>query len=140
MPRLTVQFVRASLIYFALGFTLGAILLSNKGLAFYPPTWRLLPIHIEILMMGWFVQLAAGVAFWILPRLSGSAPRGNERLVWLSFWLVNLGIGLVILEAIISVPALLISGRLVELIGVLAFVAGSWKRVKGFKGKLTVGT
>lgn len=132
MPRLSMVFVRLSLIYLAFGFTLGAILLSNKALAFYPPTWRLLPIHIEVLMMGWFIQLAAGVAFWILPRLSGPAPRGNEKLVLISFWLVNLGIWLVIGEAIFSIPPLLLSGRLVELAGVLAFMAGSWKRVKGF--------
>lgn len=132
MPRLSMLFVRLSLIYLVLGFTLGAVLLINKALAFYPLTWSLLPIHIEVLMMGWFVQLAAGVAFWILPRISGPAPRGNEQLVWLSFWLVNLGIGLVIGEAIFSIPPLLLSGRLLELAGVLAFVAGSWNRVKGF--------
>jgi heme/copper-type cytochrome/quinol oxidase subunit 1 len=132
MPRLSSWFVRASLIYLALGFTLGALLLANKGLEFYPLIWKLLPIHIELLMMGWFVQLAVGVAFWILPRLSGPTPRGNERLVRLAFWLINIGIGMVILEAVTSLPGLLLLGRLAEFGGVIAFVVGSWKRVKTF--------
>src|SRR5512139_2102668 len=98
MPRLSAWFVRASLIFLAAGFTLGALMQVNQAWSFYPPIWKLLPVHIEILLMGWLLQLAAGVAFWILPRWSASPnPRGNENLVWLAFWLVNLGIGLVIL-------------------------------------------
>ncbi len=132
MPRLSSWFVRASLVYLAFGYTFGAILLANKALAFYPTAWRLLPIHIEMLLMGWFIQLAVGVAFWILPRLTGPAPRGNQTLVWLAFWLINVGIGLVALGAIVLVPSLPLLGRLAELGGVLAFVIGSWKRVKAF--------
>ena len=132
MPRLSSLFARVSLIYLVLGFTLGALLLANKGLAFLPSIWKVLPIHIEVLLMGWFVQLAIGVAYWILPRIPGESPRGNVKLVWTSFWLLNLGIGLVILEAIINLPGLELAGRLVELAGVLAFVSVSWKRVKAF--------
>jgi cbb3-type cytochrome oxidase subunit 1 len=132
MPRLSSLFARISLIYLAAGFTLGALLLANKGLVFLPSIWKLLPIHIEVLLMGWFVQLAIGVAYWILPRIPGESPRGSVKLVWASFWLLNLGIGLVILEAIFSLPELVLAGRLVELAGVLAFVGASWKRVKAF--------
>jgi cbb3-type cytochrome oxidase subunit 1 len=132
MPSLSTKFVRASLVYLAIGFSLGALLLANKALAFYPPTWKLLPIHMEVLMMGWFVQLAAGVAFWILPRLSGPDPRGNLHFIGWAFWLVNLGIGLVILETFADLPALLLAGRLAELAGVLAFIAAAWKRVRAF--------
>jgi hypothetical protein len=67
-----------------------------------------------------------------LPRLSGALPRDNERLVWLAFWLINLGIGLVILEGITTLPWLLLLGRLTEFWGVPVFVVGSWKRVKTF--------
>ncbi len=132
MPHLSIRLIRVSLIYLALGFTLGAALLTNKALVLYPPTWRMLPIHIELLMIGWFVQLAMGVAYWILPRLPGPAPRGPQSLVWLAIWLVNAGIGLVIIEALISVKELLLIGRLTELAGALAFVAAIWPRVKAF--------
>ncbi len=132
MPRLSSWYLRASLLYLGVGFTLGALLLANKGLGFYPPTWSLLPVHMEFLLMGWFVQLAIGMAFWILPRISGPQPRGNERLAWFAFWLINAGIFLIILQAITSTAWLLFAGRALELGGVVIFVAGSWKRVKPF--------
>jgi heme/copper-type cytochrome/quinol oxidase subunit 1 len=132
MPRLSGWFVRSSLIYLAVGFTLGAILLINKGLLINSSIWNLLPVHSEILLMGWFVQLAVGVAFWILPRVSGSQPRGNTVLVQMAFWLINLGIALVILALITTHQVLLFTGRLTELGGVLAFVATAWKRIKVF--------
>lgn len=132
MPRISTWFVRTALLYLALGFSIGAVLLANKAFYIYPTAWRLLPIHIETLLIGWLVQLAMGVAFWILPRLSGSSPRGNQQLVWLSFALINLGMGVIIIEAIIFAPLLLLTGRLVEVGGVIIFVAGSWKRVKDF--------
>ncbi len=132
MPALSVRFIRAALIYLALGFTLGAVLLSNEALAFYPPVQKLLPSHMEMLLMGWFIQLALGVAYWILPRLPGARPRGNENMVWLAFWLINSGIVLVILASFTSITWLLPIGRLAELAGVVAFVAGVWGRVKSF--------
>jgi len=135
MPRLSAWFVRTSLIYLAIGFTLGAFLLANKGLRLYPQAWTLLPAHIEMLLMGWFVQLAIGVAFWILPRLSGAQPRGNERLTRFAFWLINIGIGMVVIDAFVSAPGLLLAARLVELVGVLVFILVAWKRVKSFSSK-----
>ncbi len=132
MPRLSVWFLRASLIYLAAGFTLGALMLANKGLGFYPALWSVLPIHMETLLAGWFLQLAIGMAFWILPRYRQGPPRGNEKLVWFSFGLLNLGIGLVIAGSIISASGLIFLGRIAELSGVLACVIGLWGRVKPF--------
>jgi heme/copper-type cytochrome/quinol oxidase subunit 1 len=134
MPQLSRNFVRLSLAYLATGFTLGALLLINKGIQISPLTWRLLPIHAEVLLMGWFIQLALGVSYWILPRLAGDEPRGSVRLAWSAFWLINLGITLVILGSLIASPSLSLAGRLAELLGVVAFVACSWRRVKPFAG------
>jgi heme/copper-type cytochrome/quinol oxidase subunit 1 len=134
MPLLTRNFVRFSLAYLAAGFTFGALLLINKGFHISPLTWKLLPIHAEVLLMGWFVQLALGVAYWILPRLAGDEPRGSESLAWSAFWLINLGIMLAILGSLLTSPALTLAGRLAELAGVVLFVACSWRRVKPFAG------
>ncbi len=135
MPALSARFIRAALIYLALGFTLGAVLLANEAFAFYPPAWKLLPVHEEMLLIGWFVQLALGVAFWILPRFSGPRPRGNQSLVWLAFWLINGGIVLVILETITAIAVLMLIGRLAEITGVVAFGITQWGRVKSFAGQ-----
>jgi heme/copper-type cytochrome/quinol oxidase subunit 1 len=128
MPRLSVWFVRASLIYLLLGFTFGALILAQKGISYYPPVWNLFPIHTEFLLIGWFVQLAMGVAFWILPRFSSGPPRGNVKLIWISFMLLNLGILCGVLRLWIP-PAALI-GRAAEAAAGIVFAIGLWRRVK----------
>lgn len=92
MPRLSVIFVRASLIYLLLGFSIGGLMLANKGILISPAIWALLPLHIEFALMGWMIQLAMGVMFWILPQFQKGPPRGDERLVGLALILVNVGI------------------------------------------------
>jgi heme/copper-type cytochrome/quinol oxidase subunit 1 len=134
MPLLSRNFVRLSLIYLAVGFTLGALLLVNKGLHINPLIWNLLPLHAELQLMGWFVQLVVGVAYWILSRLSGEHPRGNPSLAWSSFWLINLGITLAILGSLAGYSPSVLVGRLLEFVGVLAIVTCSWKQVKTFAG------
>ncbi len=128
MPRLSVWFVRASLIYFLLGFTFGALILAQKGISYSPSVWILFPIHMEFLLIGWFAQLAMGVAFWILPRFSSGPPRGNVSLVWISFVLINLGI----LSSVLSLwfSAALLIGRAAEASAGILFAIGLWRRVK----------
>ena len=128
MPRLSVWFVRASLIYFLAGITLGALMLAEKGIAFDPSIILALPIHIEFLLAGWLIQLALGVAFWILPRFGTGAPRGNEKQVWAAFSLINVGILLAACQ--LWLPPALMVGRLAEVVGIGLFLAGSWRRVK----------
>lgn len=130
MPRQSVWFVKASLIYLALGFTFGGLMLANKGVLISPFLFTLLPAHMEFLLMGWLVQLAMGVVFWIAPRFSGAKPRGNVYLVILAFWLLNLGIGLVSLRSYVQIDWLMLVGRLMEVTAVTGFGIGTWKRIK----------
>lgn len=130
MPRLSVFFIRAALIYLLLAFTIGGWLLVNKGMMFSPWIWRWLPAHMEFALMGWMVQLAMGVAFWILPRFARRAARGPSWLLWLSFVLYNAGVLLFVGGSLLTPAWLLWAGRASELAGILAFVAGSWRRVK----------
>lgn len=129
MPRLSVWLVRFSLIHLVLGFTLGGLILANKGFPFAPWLWSLLPAHIEFLLLGWMAQLAMGVAFWILPRFGAGAPRGNVPLVWGAFILLNLGVWLVAFQPFLTAP-LSLMGRVLETLSVLLFALASWKRVK----------
>lgn len=130
MPRLSVWFVRASLIYLLLGFVVGTLLLAQKGIPYYPPIWNLFPIHMEFLLVGWFAQLAMGVAFWILPRFLSGPPRGNVNLIWVSFGLLNLGILLSALQ--LWLPAALLMGRAAEAGAGVIFAFGLWRRVKPY--------
>ena len=99
MPRLSVWAIRFSLIYLLIGFSLGALILANKGVPFAPWAWNLLPGHIDILLFGFVIQLAIGMAYWILPRFSGGL-RGSAAAFWLCLGLLNLGIWAAALEFI----------------------------------------
>lgn len=130
MPRLSVYFVRASLVYMLPAFTFGGLLLANKGVMISPVIWALLPVHIEFAFMGWMAQFALGIGFWILPRYGSGAPRGDERWSWLCFALVNAGIILIVANSIAGVQALGFGARGLELLGFAAFAIGNWGRVK----------
>ena len=129
MPRLSVWLIRMALLYLLAGFTLGARLLVHKGIPFEPQIWRWRPAHVELLLVGWMLQLAMGVAYWILPRFRQQ--RGNTRAAWAAFWLLNAGVLLVV--AAVPLPAftwLAVLGRLLQAGAAVAFVVNAWPRVK----------
>jgi heme/copper-type cytochrome/quinol oxidase subunit 1 len=131
VPRLSCWFIRASLVYLATGLTLGALLLIHKGIPLHAALWRVLPAHMEFLLLGWTLQLAMGMAFWMLPRFQGERTRGNEALAWWAFGLLNSGACLVGLSWMLEGPAWVpLLGRLLETAAALAFVAHAWPRVK----------
>jgi cbb3-type cytochrome oxidase subunit 1 len=132
MPRLSVWFIRLSLVYLTLGFTFGGLLLLNKGLPLSPLTWRLLPAHIEFVLFGWTVQLVMGMAFWILPRFAAPPVRGNEKLAWTALFLINIGIWLLAVSVLVAYgPWMTLFGRLAQAVGVIAFAIHAWPRIKG---------
>src|SRR5574340_1481920 len=128
MPRPSVWFVRASMVYLVIGFLFGGLILAQKGIPYFAGVWALFPIHIEFLLAGWLMQLGMGVAYWILPRFGRGATRGPEAPVRAAFFLLNAGILLTIAQA--WVPEALIAGRACELAGTAVFLAVSWRRVK----------
>lgn len=129
MPLLSQLFIRASLLYLAAGFTLGAIMLIHKGIPLHEDVWRLLPIHAEFLLVGWIIQLTLGVAFRILPRFWQPPARGDERGAWLAFFLLNGGIWLVVAGALLTWPAATLLGRLAEVGAAVAFAVHIWPRI-----------
>jgi hypothetical protein len=131
MPRLSVWFIRCALVYLLLGFTLGGLLLANKGIPLVPWIWGLLPAHIEFVLVGWTLQLVLGVAYWILPRFSRGSRRGNQPLAWAAFWLLNSGIaGSVLALLFPSYSWPVFAARLAETAAILAFAVHAWPRVK----------
>jgi hypothetical protein len=131
MPRLSVWAIRLSLVYLALGFTFGGLILANKGIPFDPALWSLLPAHIEFLLFGWTSQLVLGVAFWILPRFSSGSRRGNEHLAWLALVLLNLGVWLAVIGSVPGLDGVLpLLARMAQAGAALAFALHAWPRVK----------
>jgi hypothetical protein len=130
MPRLSVWFVRCSLLYLLLGLTLGSLLLVNKGASLTPWIWTLLPAHMEFLLLGWMAQLAMGVAFWILPRFGSGQPRGRVPVIYSAFVLLNSGIWMVALQPYSGSDLLTFGGRALEALSGVLFLFGSWHRIK----------
>jgi hypothetical protein len=132
VPPLTVWCVRIALGYLGIGFTLGALMLGARGLALSPTLIHLRPLHMELLLVGWMVQLALAIGYWILPRRAGVG-RGHERLAWGALLLLNVGVLSVGLGSALAAPAfVLIAGRAAELLAALGFAAHAWPRVRGY--------
>jgi cbb3-type cytochrome oxidase subunit 1 len=131
MTRLSVWTVRAALLYLGAGFFLGALMLTQKGLPIDPALLRLLPLHIEIVLLGWTLQLAMGIAFWILPRFSHEPRYGNQTFGWLAFVLLNVGVLCAGLGQSLGVdPSVALLGRLAEACAVIFFLGHAWPRVR----------
>jgi hypothetical protein len=131
LPKFSVWALRLALLYLALGFTLGGLILFHKGIPLTPALWSLLPLHIEALVFGWLVHLIGGVAFWILPRFAKPPKRGNEKLAWTALLLLNGGIWLSGLGPYFVVKEILIlAGRVSELLAAVAFALHAWPRIK----------
>lgn len=131
MPRLSRWAIRIALMYLGVGFTLGALILTNKGIGIWPAAWRWLPAHIEFLLMGWTLQLVIGMGFWILPRFDQGRSRGNEPLAWLALVLLNTGILAAALGPPLGGPSWLpLFGRTLEAVAGLSFTGHAWGRIK----------
>lgn len=136
MPRFSRIAVGASLFYLLVGFTIGAVMLASKGYALYPRIFVYLPLHIEYLMFGWFLNLIFGVAYWMFPRFTPSRstmdrPRGFVRAAWGSLVLLNLGLAIYTAAQFVGpTNPVRFAGRLVELAAVVSFMINLWPRVK----------
>ena len=133
MPPLSVWMVRAALLHLGMGFTFGALMLFDKAVSFYPEVWRLWSIHVEVTLIGWIVQLAMGVAFWIMPRFARLPNKYGRRteFAWAAFILLNAGV--IAVSAGMWWPrldTLTLVGRAAELASVALFVAHLWPRIK----------
>lgn len=124
--------VRLSLLHLGTGATMGTLLLLAKAGFADPGAWRLLGGHREVLLVGWLVQLAGGVAWWILPRRGGS--RGPAALPAAACALLNAGVVCVALAGAVGPPALAAAGRGAELAAVALLAGALWPRVRTTRG------
>ena len=89
---------KTSLIYLLVGFVLGGVLMIGEAAgASWVSAWGV--VHAHILFVGWFVQFAVGIGYWLLPRRkSPEKPYGyNVAVAYTAYGLINAGMGLRIL-------------------------------------------
>ncbi|MCL4864690.1 MAG: hypothetical protein KJZ47_02275 [Gemmatimonadales bacterium] len=93
------------------------------------------PTLLHLLVVGWLTQLIFGVAFWMFPRHTRETPRGNERLMWIAWGGLNLGLVLRLVgepRALLGGDAgvLLTASALLQLVAAGCFIRVIWPRVK----------
>jgi hypothetical protein len=130
MPPITRLFIKTGLLYFVAAC---ALLLVDSVLAdgnlWLTPTW------LHLFVVGWISHLIFGVAGWLFPKHSKATPRGNERLAYTGYFLLNLGLlTRTVFEGLGQNewrPASLVGSALLQWVAGILLVAWIWPRVKG---------
>ncbi len=135
MPVIVRWYLKTALVYFLAALGLGVFQALGGVAGFFPPGAT--SVYYHLLMVGWVTQVILGVAIWMFPKFSLSQPRGNERLSWIIYFLLNFGLVFRAvgepLTAAVDHPGwgwlLVISALLQWLAGIL-IVGTLWSRVK----------
>jgi len=137
MNTLTRWYIKTALVFFiaALLLRLAQALTLVGDLS--PVLAALGPVYFHLFLVGWVTQLIFGVVYWMFPKYTRESPRGQEWLAWLTYWLLNLGLLLLVLgEPLQSLRPSVLSGILLSLSALLqwlagiGFIANTWPRVK----------
>jgi len=137
MPLIARSHIKIGLIYFAMALIMGVIMAAQPVLNLSPSVNVLRPVFLHFLMVGWVTQIIMGVAHWMFPKLSKEKPRGNTRIGWMVFGLLNIGLILrLVSEPMMAVqPAnvwalLLAVAAIFQVAAGWLFIANIWGRVK----------
>jgi uncharacterized membrane protein len=141
MPRESRLFVKTGLLFLALTFVFGAVLLTREALGMpLPPVLGV--EHAHLAGVGWLVNTVIGIAIWMLPlnreRFPATAGRYPASAVYASFALLNGGLVLRLLAEpwyqLGGYPAaasgLLLLAAVAQPLGIVVFVWIAWQRVR----------
>ena len=136
MPRLIRWFVKAAFMWLTAAMLLQAAALTPRGASLPAIT----PVSWHLLFVGWLTQLILGMAHWMLPTAPGASKerlRGNEKLIWGVFWLLNIGLALRLAAEPMQVvrpgpawAAALIASAWIQWLAIILFITNSWRRVR----------
>ena len=127
MPTVTQWALRTALGCAALTMVAG-VLLAWPGAPALP-----YPTYLHLFTVGWLSNLIFGVAHWMFPRASAERPRGDVRLAWAGWGLLNAGLLLRVMGETWSgtmPPAVLLASALLQLLAIWTWVAHLWPRVR----------
>ncbi len=134
-------FIRTALLWLLAAAIVSGLLLVNQAFGLSPAIAALQPTFYHLLMVGWAAQLIFGVALWMFPAYTKEQPHGDERLGWLLYVSLNLGLLLrVIAEGWLGAGGpielgwLLVVSAVLQVVAAAVFVYLIWPRIKGRAG------
>jgi heme/copper-type cytochrome/quinol oxidase subunit 1 len=136
MPALTRWYIKSAFAYLAAALLLALVLaLPEVNLPTYIQAMN--PAFFHLFLVGWVTQMIFGVVYWMFPIITRARPRGNEKLGWTSYFLLNAGLLLrVVGEPLVSTQPqlgfgwLLAVSALLQWLAAVLFVYLSWPRIK----------
>ena len=133
MPPLTVKMIRMAFLNLWIGFGFATLLIAWKGKPNVFPNeigaWIL--AHVDLLLIGWMVQLAMGVGYWIFPRLPDSrTKRGRYLFAYGAALLLNIGVYCYTVGIILALGWLQLFGLAAQLGAVCAYAYHIAPRVR----------
>lgn len=137
MPLLTRWYIKSALIYLVAALLLSLVLALPEAVTVPSFIRYMNPAFFHLFLVGWVTQMIFGVIYWMFPIITRARPRGNERLGWASYILLNVGLLLrVIGEPLTSTRPevgfgwLLAVSALLQWLAAVIFVTLAWPRVK----------
>lgn len=137
MPTLTRWYLKSALLWLAAALTVAAALALRPLLDLPAGVGALQPVYFHLLMVGWVTQLIFGVVYWLFPKPAPAWAARSERLGWLTWAALNLGLALravaepaTTLSASHAFGGLLALSALLQLLAGWLFVATTWPRVR----------
>jgi cbb3-type cytochrome oxidase subunit 1 len=126
-------FVKASVVWLALGVTFGVAMAAH-------PVWGVYrTAHLHMTLLGFVTMMIYGVAYHVLPRFTGH-PLWSRRLGGWHWWLSNAGLTLMVAGFILRIDlamgaqtatVILTSGGVLSTAGAYAFVLNIWRTIDG---------
>lgn len=125
-------FLRASMIWLALGVSLGVAMTAAPGMIIYRPA------HMHMLLLGFVAMMIFGVAYHVIPRFVGRPLRSRPAAA-AHWWAANAGLALMSTGfflrphgAALAQP-LLIGGGVLAALGAYAFAINVWTTLGAVK-------
>ncbi|MGM0587624.1 MAG: hypothetical protein ACQETE_04345 [Bacteroidota bacterium] len=132
MPTVSIWMIRAALSWMLVGGSIGLAIMLARVLSLewaYPFLYQ--PPHGAIMMLGWVIQLAMGVGYWMLPRYitpQGDHLRGSSQGMWICAGLLNASVLGFLINPLVNISMEMISYPML-LISMLIFAGINSRRL-----------
>jgi hypothetical protein len=131
MERFVTGFIRASLVWLAIGGLLGLAMVFWPGSAL---AYR--PAHLHATLLGFVSMMIFGVAYHVIPRFCGN-PLHSRVLPRVHLWIANLGLAGMVAGWVMRIPLPAIgapvvgAGALLAAGGTGLFIYNIWRTLDG---------